>query len=83
MVGDNICCMRRISTKQKKKLYSISSLLFHLLVFIVLLVSLGTDSNEKTSGNSGKENSAVKENRTIAEKEPDATYKAFFTNIKH
>ncbi|WP_157433401.1 hypothetical protein [Adhaeribacter aquaticus] len=38
--------MRRISAKRRKDLYSLSSLLFHLLVFIVLLISLGTDSND-------------------------------------
>ena len=70
--------MRRISTKQKKQLYSLSSLIFHLLVFIVLLISLGTDSNETISG---KDNSAVKDNTAIAEKEPGKIYKAFFTSI--
>jgi len=39
--------MRRISTKRKKDLYSLYSLLFHLAVFIMLLISLGVDPQEK------------------------------------
>jgi len=74
MVGDNICCMRRIITKRKKELYSISSLLFHLLIFIVLLISLGTDPNE---------NLPVNDNNTIVKKKPEASYRAFFTRIQH
>jgi hypothetical protein len=34
--------MLRLSTKQKQEVYSISSLLLHLIVFIVLLVSLNS-----------------------------------------
>ncbi|MGV3589581.1 MAG: hypothetical protein ACO1OF_21420 [Adhaeribacter sp.] len=43
--------MRRFSAKQKKELYSLSSLLFHLLVFIILLISLGTDADDKKQAN--------------------------------
>jgi hypothetical protein len=34
--------MIRLSTKQKREVYSISSLLLHLIVFIVLLISLNS-----------------------------------------
>jgi hypothetical protein len=40
--------MRRISTKRKKEIYSLSSLLLHLIIFIGLLISLGTDEKETT-----------------------------------
>ena len=50
MLGIILLRMRRISTKQKKELYSLSSLLIHLLIFIGLLISLGTDSNEQAPG---------------------------------
>ncbi len=50
--------MRRFSAKQKKELYSLSSLLFHLLVFIILLISLGTDSDDKAQASTGKQNAA-------------------------
>ena len=65
--------MRRISTKEKKKLYSLSSLLFHLLVFIGLLIWLRTSPDE---------NIKAKANTTLAEKEPATSFKAFFTSIK-
>jgi len=71
--------MRRISTKQKKELYSLSSLLFHLLVFIILLVSLGTDPKENIPG---KDTSAMKDGAAIAGKQPDSYYKIFFTTLK-
>jgi hypothetical protein len=38
--------MRRISPKRKKEIYNLSSLLLHLIVFIGLLISLGTDEKE-------------------------------------
>jgi hypothetical protein len=38
--------MRRISTKRKKQIYNLSSLLLHLIVFVGLLLSLGTDEKE-------------------------------------
>jgi hypothetical protein len=41
-----LSCMRRISTKRKKEIYNLSSLLLHLIVFIGLLISLGTDEKE-------------------------------------
>jgi hypothetical protein len=34
--------MLRLSTKQKREVYSISSLLLHLLIFIALLLSLNS-----------------------------------------
>jgi hypothetical protein len=43
--------MRRISTKRKKEIYNLSSLLLHLIVFIGLLISLGTtDEKENPQG---------------------------------
>jgi hypothetical protein len=39
--------MRRISTKRKKEIYSLSSLLLHLIIFIGLLISLGIDEKDK------------------------------------
>ena len=71
--------MRRISTKRKKELYSISSLLFHLLVFIVLLISLGTDTHENIPV---KESSAMKDNSTLATKKTEKPFEALFTSIK-
>jgi hypothetical protein len=67
--------MRRISTKQKKKLYSFSSLLFHLLVFVTLLISLGTDADESN---------AVKNKTALIEEEKEEVYpfKTFLTNMK-
>lgn len=46
--------MRRFSAKQKKELYRLSSLLFHLLVFIILIISLGTDADDKTQVSANK-----------------------------
>ena len=48
--------MRRFSTKRKKELYNLSSLLFHLVAFIMLLISLGTDPDDKAQANAGKVN---------------------------
>lgn len=48
------CCMRRISTKRKKEIYNLSSLLLHLIVFIGLLLSLGTDEKETPQGKQAK-----------------------------
>ncbi|GEO03787.1 hypothetical protein AAE02nite_14510 [Adhaeribacter aerolatus] len=48
--------MRRFSAKQKKELYSLTSLLFHLLVFIVLLISLGTDADDEVRVSTRKVN---------------------------
>ena len=67
--------MRRISAKQKKKLYSFSSLLFHLLVFVMLLISLGTDADES---NAIKNNTALMEDK----KEEVYPFKAFFINMR-
>jgi hypothetical protein len=64
--------MKRISTKQKKELYSLSSLLIHLLIFIGLLISLGTDSKEQTR--SKNKNAEIKEDRST----PFATLFASF-----
>ena len=50
--------MRRFSTKRKKELYSLSSLLFHLVAFIILLISLGTDADEKAQASAGKVNNS-------------------------
>jgi len=55
--------MRRISTKRKRELYSVTSLLFHLAVIIILLVSLGADADDNKvavnkKGNSHKESTA-------------------------
>ena len=72
--------MRRINNKQRKKLYSLSSLLFHLLAFIVLLISLGTDSNENTTV---KDTNAIQENTAIAKKESSVPFKTLFTSIKN
>jgi hypothetical protein len=40
--------MRRISTKRKKEIYNLSSLLLHLIIFIGLLISLGTTDEKET-----------------------------------
>jgi hypothetical protein len=48
--------MRRISTKKKRELYSLSSLLFHLTVFILLLISLGSDAEENKMAQNKKVN---------------------------
>ena len=48
--------MRRFSAKRKKELYSLSSLIFHVVAFIILLVSLGTDGDEKVQKTAGKVN---------------------------
>ena len=48
--------MRRFSTKQKRELYSLSSLLFHIIIFIVLLISLGTDADDKVQVSARKVN---------------------------
>jgi hypothetical protein len=50
-----LSCMRRISTKRKKEIYNLSSLLLHLIVFISLLISLGIDSDEKVQGQDKKQ----------------------------
>ncbi|MGV3504977.1 MAG: hypothetical protein ACO1O1_14805 [Adhaeribacter sp.] len=42
--------MRRLSTKRKKEIYNLSSLLLHLIVFIGLLLSLGIDEKESPQG---------------------------------
>jgi hypothetical protein len=44
------CCMRRLSTKRKKEIYNLSSLLLHLIVFIGLLLSLGTEEKKAPQG---------------------------------
>jgi len=59
--------MRRFSAKQKKELYSLSSLLFHLLVFIILLISLGTDPDNKKEAN-GRNPQLSKETETALER---------------
>lgn len=55
--------MRRISTKQKKELYSLSSLLFHLIIFIGLLLSLEAGSDATNSDKT--ENAKTKEESTL------------------
>lgn len=65
--------MRRFSAKQKKELYSLSSLLFHLLVFIILLISLGTDADEKKS-------IQAKTDKVNSEKETPTSLERFFAS---
>jgi hypothetical protein len=68
-----LSCMRRISTKRKKELYNLSSLLLHLIVFIGLLLSLGTDSDKKDPG----------QDRNLAPKnEKTAPLEGLFANLK-
>ena len=64
--------MRRFSTKQKRELYSLSSLLFHLLIFIVLLISLGTDADD---------NVKVSARKVKAPKEAETPIARFFVNV--
>jgi hypothetical protein len=40
--SQNSVVMPRLSTKQKREVYSVSSLLLHLIVFIALLISLNS-----------------------------------------
>lgn len=46
--------MSRISTKRKKEIYNLSSLLLHVIVFVGLLISLGTESDNKSNGQNKK-----------------------------
>lgn len=39
--------MKKLSARQKKELYSLSSLLFHIIVFICLLFTLNYNAEEK------------------------------------
>ena len=57
--------MRRFSTKRKKELYSLSSLLLHLAAFILLLISLGTDADEKAQANAGKANNSKEASHSL------------------
>jgi len=63
--------MRRISTKRKRELYSLSSLLFHLAVFIILLISLGSDAEENKTAQNKKVN---------PEKESNTRFVNFFAS---
>ena len=65
--------MRRISTKRKKEIYNLSSLLLHLIVFISLLISLGTDSDEKVQG---------QEKKHPSQHEADSPLEGLFANLK-
>ncbi len=42
-----LIAMRKLSTRQKKELYSLSSLLFHIIAFISLLFILNYNGEEK------------------------------------
>jgi hypothetical protein len=64
--------MWRISTKRKKEIYNLSSLLLHLIVFIGLLISLGTDEKENP------------QNKKVQYKnnEVDSPMEGLFANLK-
>jgi hypothetical protein len=63
--------MRRISTKRKKAIYNISSLLLHLIVFIGLLISLGIDEKETPRSKKNQPN-----------KEAASPLEGLFANLK-
>jgi hypothetical protein len=65
--------MRRITTKRKKELYSLSSLLLHLIIFICLLLSLGTDAEDPNP---------VKTKNADIKKEEVSPLKGFFASAK-
>ena len=65
--------MRRISTKRKKEIYNLSSLLLHLIVFISLLISLGTDPDDKVQG---------QEKKHPSQHEADSHLEGLFANLK-
>jgi hypothetical protein len=68
-----LSCMRRISTKRKKEIYNLSSLLLHLIIFISLLISLGT-SDEKEN---------VQDQKAQPEKnEVSSPLEGLFANLK-
>jgi hypothetical protein len=63
--------MRRISTKRKKEIYNLSSLLLHLIIFIGLLISLGVDEKEKPQGK-----------KTAPKNEVDSPLEGYFANLR-
>lgn len=57
--------MMRLSTKQKREVYSLSSLLLHLLIFIMLLFSLNSCAEKELPGTNCATLATVKDMRGL------------------